>query len=224
MAVYNALTGLKRKLSRYETSRKRRATGSSTVASRMYAEQAMAAHEMCMIGCYHCLIMLVLVVGSNFNTVANRRRFGRIILLMSIYYFQLAVHMLTLESNLLDLHNPEDDVGYSLPLQNITLDSYVNDNECESNTRFKKGHIRELLAFLGFPEFIKLHYHPTNPQPYYKFRVEELLLYTLRKMSTNSTHKHMASLVVVPGVGGEDAITLSSCWTIGSIAILDPED
>jgi hypothetical protein len=41
MPIYNPITGLKRKLARFETSRKKRETTCSTVSSRMLAQQAM---------------------------------------------------------------------------------------------------------------------------------------------------------------------------------------
>ena len=43
MVVINALTGLKRKRTRYETQRNKRETACSTVAGRMYGQQAMEA-------------------------------------------------------------------------------------------------------------------------------------------------------------------------------------
>ena len=38
-----------------------------------------------------------------------------------------------------------EDTGYNRPLQDITLDSYVNDDECENATRFSKLDIMTIM-------------------------------------------------------------------------------
>ena len=104
--------------------------------------------------------------------------------------FSSAMEMLRLDSQLMDLE--EDEVacaGYRKVLVGITLNSYANDDECEDKTRFTKGGIRTLLAQLPTDEYVYCYYHQDK---YYKFLTEELLIYTLRRMSTTRTHKDLA--------------------------------
>ena len=67
MAKINAITGLKRKLPRYETRRKKRETAClcSTVASRMYEQQAMEAFVAYLNGCYKAVILMVISFHRN---------------------------------------------------------------------------------------------------------------------------------------------------------------
>ena len=132
MAVINAVTGLKRKLPRYFTPRKKRQTGSSTVASRMYAENAMEAFYIYMIGVHYSFMMILAVIGIPGDDGEDE---DMLLFMMAAagYFFQCALRMLTLDSELIDIHNPEDDVGFHKVLEGIGLDNFVNDNECESN-------------------------------------------------------------------------------------------
>ena len=70
MVVINALTGLKRKCTRYETQRNKQETACSTVAGRMYGQQAMEAFAIYLNGCYHADGLLLGVVAV--LTVAAR--------------------------------------------------------------------------------------------------------------------------------------------------------
>ena len=99
MAIYNAITGLKRKQTRYYTPRKKRETGSSTVAARMYAARAMEAHALYMIAMYCHLIPLVLLVSNTPLNIQgnNRRRLSILLLLGAGYYFSKAARMLKLD-------------------------------------------------------------------------------------------------------------------------------
>ena len=102
--------------------------------------------------------------------------------------------MLAHDSKLLDLqeHNIENS-GYNKELVDITLDSYINDDECENNTCFSKSEIITLMEFLGFPSggmgFFCVFY---NGNVYYKFQAITLFLYMLCKISTGRTHKDLA--------------------------------
>lgn len=185
MAVINALTGLKRKLTRYETQRNKRERGCSTVAARMYGQRAMEAFTYYLTGCYQSLILMVISIARNEIDV------GCLLCCIGAFFYTSAVQMCMLESYLLDFHNDEDDVGFSKELARITLDSFENDNECESKTRFRKDHIRLLLQHSGLGDYLRLHYNPNNHRAYYKFLVEELYIYMLRKMATGRTHKDL---------------------------------
>ena len=185
MVKINAITGLKRKLSRYETQRKKRETACSTVASRMYGQQAMEAFVLYLTGCYKALILMVISLERNDDELV------RLLAILGSFFFSSAIQMAVLESELLDFHNDEDDTGFSKQLSGITLASFDNDNECESKTRFRKAHIRIILNNIGLGDVLKFHYNPNNHRAYYKFHVEELFIYMLRKMMTGRTHKDL---------------------------------
>jgi len=114
--------------------------------------------------------------------------------IMSLHYFTQALAMMKLDSLLLDMHTPEDDIPFSKALVRIGLHSFADDNECESKTRFTKHQIRMMIHSLSLPKIFYLRYNPRNYNAYYKFDSEELFIYMLRKMSTGSTHKNLADV------------------------------
>lgn len=106
--------------------------------------------------------------------------------------FNMAISMLRLDSELMDVSEEEEEVaGFHKPLEDITLDSFDNDDECEDKTRFTKAAIRLICDALLIGEYTRVYYH--YPQ-YYKFKTETLLIYIMRKMSTGRTHKDMADM------------------------------
>ena len=161
MAIYNAVTGLKRKQTRYYTPRKKRETGSSTVAARMYASQAMEAYSLYMIAVNMHLVLFTVVLSHLPLRIAqhNRMHLALLLYLGAGFYFSKAVRMLQLDSELLDFHDPQDDVGFSKELVGVSIDSYANDNECESKTRFGKAHLQMILDSLNLPDYIMAN-HP----------------------------------------------------------------
>ena len=120
MARINAITGLKRKLSRYETPRKKRETACSTVASRMYGQQAMEAFISYLTGCYQALILMVISIDRNDIQLV------RLFTVIGSFFFSAAVCCARLESELLDFYNDEDDVGFAKPLAHISPSSSNN--------------------------------------------------------------------------------------------------
>jgi hypothetical protein len=87
-------------------------------------------------------------------------------------------------SKLLDLD--DDHVGgYHKDLVDITLESFENDDECEAKTRFTKGAIATIIGALNHPYTFRFYFAPPR---YYKFKLESLVIYMLRKMSTARTH------------------------------------
>jgi hypothetical protein len=194
MAVYNAITGLKRRMPRYLTSRKKRKTTSSTVAQRMFAEDAMNAYFSYMMGYKKALMFLLLLALMDCDLCSEQGEYIKKFFLLSASLFaSKAVRMLRLDSELLDLRDVDlEDVGYNKPLVDITLASYTNDDECENNTRFSKGEIMSIMQYLDFGDgngYIRVYYNGTV---YYKFRAVTLFLYMLRKLSTGRTHKDLA--------------------------------
>ena len=104
MAVYNAITGLKRKLPRYNTPRKKRQTACSTVASRMYGQHAFAStkgfqgiifcvwYAQLLIGVYGVLIISFSVFeGSFFFASLISKHCHKLILIISVFLFLLVV-------------------------------------------------------------------------------------------------------------------------------------
>ena len=190
MAPTNPFTGLPRKLPKRDTTRKKRGTLSSTVSSRMYAEQAMMAYQINMTGANMTLTFAMVVMSTEGDT-ADKRALVSFLLLSSAFFATAAMEMIALDSRLCDISPQEGvDAGYYKELQHVTLDSYSGDDECAAKTRFAKAHIREIVDKLDLPETIRVYYHPIR---YYKFMVETLVIYMLRKMSTARTHVDLAN-------------------------------
>ena len=138
MAVYNLITGLKRRMPRCLTPKKKRKTTSSTVAGRMIAEDAMDAFFVYMIGHKKVLLYLVCLLGMGFDLTTEQGHYLKsFLLLCAVNYAQKAVRMLQLDSEIMNLCEVDlEDNGYNKELVDITLDSFTNDDECENNTRF----------------------------------------------------------------------------------------
>ena len=111
------------------------------VALQMYGEQAIHASILYLSGCYKCVILCVAILASNHGTPALGLQLGQVLAAMGSFFYSSAVQMLILESELLDLLNLDGDIPFSKLLEGITLDSYENDNECESKTWFWKAHL-----------------------------------------------------------------------------------
>jgi hypothetical protein len=93
MAVYNPITGLKRRMPRRLTARKKRKTTSSTVAQRMYAEDAMDSFFAYMVAHKKALFYLVFlaVLGMDFQSEQGRF-FGTYFVLAASCYASKAAH------------------------------------------------------------------------------------------------------------------------------------
>jgi hypothetical protein len=194
MAVYNPITGLKRRLPRRLTPRKKRKTTSSTVSGRSISEDAMDAYFLYILGHKKCLLYLLLLmtIGFDFNSPEGAY-IGNFFILSAAAFAQKAVIMLRLDSKVMDLRDADlQDNGYNKDLEDITLASYVNDDECENSTRFSKLEIMTMMHYLQLGDgmgYLRIYY---NGNVYYKFRAVTLFLYMLRKMSTGRTHKDLA--------------------------------
>ena len=187
--VYNAVTGCKRKSSRWELPRKKRNSHASTVSGRMFANQAMKDYQHCMFLCQvHVVCLGILCRAQHINLQPNSDvfNFGRLLLIGAISFFVSATKLLLLDSELLDL---QDDVietgGFRKKLLDITLDSFENDDECEAKTQFTKAAILNMIGALNKPDIVYIYFHYPK---YYKFKMESLVIYMLRKMSSACTH------------------------------------
>ena len=194
MAVINPITGLKRRMPRRLTPRKKRKTTSSTVAGRMIAEDAMEAYFIYMMGHKKALLYLVMLFAVGFDFSTPEGHYLKTFLLLAATSFaHKAVGMLRLDSEIMDLRDEDlEDCGYNKELVDITLAYYCNDDECENNTRFSKLEIMQLMHYLDFGDgngYIRVYY---NGNTYYKFRAMTLFLYMLRKMQSGRTHKDLA--------------------------------
>jgi hypothetical protein len=176
------------------TSQKKKKSTSSTVAQRMYAKDAMAAYWTYMLAHKKALCYLVMLMALRFDFQSPGGSYLHdFLLLAAANYASKAACMLRLDSELLDLRDVDlEDIGYNNELRNITLATYINDDECENNTRFSKLELLQIISYLGFGGgngYIRVYY---NGNVYYKFRAITLLIYMLRKMSTGRTHKDLA--------------------------------
>jgi hypothetical protein len=194
MPTYNAITGLKRRAARRDLPRKKRCSLSSTVASRMYAEQAMEGYQYFILASQLHLFyfgMLFNLPNVDLQTDLQARTMARLLLVGASACLSSAIQLLILDSQLLDLDDDhEDDSGFNMPLQDITLDSYSNDDERDNKIRFKKKSIIAIINALNLPDIVPLYYAPPSVR-YYKFKVETLVIYMLRKMSTGRTHSDL---------------------------------
>ena len=190
MAEVNAFTGMKRRKSVRNTTRKKRATLSYTPASFMYSVQALEAFEIYMAGANMNLSFLSLLAVSHLDLSEDEKTaVFSFPLLGGHLCYTLAIEMLRLDSELMDLSDETiENAGYRKELVGITLDWFVNDDDCREQTRFTKGEIQLIVDSLPLGQFLYVHY---NPPKYYKFDVTELLIYTLHCMSTGRTHKDL---------------------------------
>ena len=205
MAVVNAITGKRRRRPRRQLPRKKRATMASTVACEMYAQEAMQAFDIFMAGARLHLAFLSLIFASGIDLDSPQTcAFYGTVLLGGSYLFSCAMNMLKLDSSLMDLSDEDvQNAGYETPLVGITLEFYENDDECQEKCRFSKADIKLILAALPCGKYVQVYYHRNK---YYKFLTEELLIYSLRRMSTARTHKDLCD----NEFGG-----CPKCWGLG---------
>jgi hypothetical protein len=210
MVVFNAITGLKRKLSRRQTSQKKRDWCASTVSQRMYTEQAMEAFRDFMEAAGLALSLSVLALTMHGHEQVARRELTKFLLLTAGMFFSKALFMLRLDSQLLDLdpsiEESEEGVGFLKELVDITINSFVNDDECQAKTRFTKEQLRIIIAGLDLDDVIKVYYSWFRQLKWYKFKTETLVIYMLRKMMSARTHIDLAD----SEFGGDD-----SRWVCG---------
>ena len=72
VATYNPITGCKQRAARHDLSRKKHSSQSSTVASRMYAENALKEYRHCLLGCrMHLAHLVILILHGDQNQQAR---------------------------------------------------------------------------------------------------------------------------------------------------------
>jgi hypothetical protein len=153
----------------------------------MFAEQAMEQYESFMLDCQFYFFHLVIICNMpNYQTNPQAQTLARLLLVFACTCLSSAIRLLVLDAELLDLEDGhEDNSGFNMRLQDITLDSFLNDDECDSKLRFKKAAITTIVNALNLPDPVILDYAPPR---YYKFKPETLVIYMLRKMSSARTH------------------------------------
>ena len=190
MAIYNAITGQRRREALVCLARKNRGTMSSTVAARMYAGFAMEAFNAYMHGAERGFRTLFLMM-QNGNVPEHIIQY---VMTTVIGFAHHAVEMIRLDSTLLDLPAGVQS-GYSKPLIDLTIDDYfVNDDQSREFTRFTKDQLHYLVADLNLLEYVRVRYETNKGPKYFRFRVETLFIYVLRKLSTGATHKHLSDV------------------------------
>ena len=193
MVVINLLTGLKRRRPVADLPRKKRSSLASTVASRMEAQYAMEDHVTYMAAAQSGLATVSVLFASGCVETLEEEDIVALIIVGCCYFASCAMEMLKLDSRLLDItEEDKEDSGYRPVLLDITLDFYVNGDQCREFTRFTKSEIRSILADFDLGVYYYVYYYTARKQKYYKFRTETLFLYLLRKLSTASTHKQLA--------------------------------
>jgi hypothetical protein len=189
MVVFNSITGLKRKQPAYKLSRKKRWSHSSTVAGCMYSEDAIKKANLYITSTHQYVAYLAILSQHQYDP--NARTLSLLCVLLAAYFFSCAGRMLELDSDLMDITDDnQDNFGYHKPLVGVTLDSFRNNDESVDKTRFTKEDIRLIVDSLSLPDNIRLYYYEEN---YYKFSVEELMIYMLRKFVTGRTHKDLTT-------------------------------
>lgn len=119
---------------------------------------------------------------------ADRKALAGLVLMRSMFFYCQAKKMLCLDSILMDINDDHwNAAGCSIPLEDITIDSYQNDDECAAKTRFNKGNLRTIIAKLELPEEIQIVYHWSGKR-WHRFRTETLAIYMILKMSSARTH------------------------------------
>ena len=218
MAKYNAITGLKRKAARRDLPRKKRSSLSSTIEDRMYADQAMEAYEYLIVTCQLFLVNLALISRiPNFRSNHQAMIKARVFVMGASICLIGAIKQLILDSELLDLdedHDDEGKSGFNKELQDITTESFENDDECYNKTRFTKSAILAIVDALQLPHSIRIYYNFPDTR-FYKFKIETLFIYMLRKMATARTHSDLCD----SEFGGA-----SARWAIGYKYILKQFD
>ena len=193
MVLFNVFTGLKRRRPVADLPRKKRASLSSNVASRMEAQYAMEDHVVYMSAAQSGLTTVSVLLHSGAIDIEETEQIIALILMGCCLFASCAVEMIKLDSALLDLpENANDEAGYRPELKELALDFYENDDQCREFTRFTKQQIRTILDDFDLGYHYYVYYYTAHKWKYYKFRTETLFIYVLRKMSTASTHKQLA--------------------------------
>jgi DDE superfamily endonuclease len=201
MVVYNACTGLKRRLPKRDLNWKLRSTHSSTVSARMYGKEAMLAFRKFISYAKKSLAIAGIILCFTCQPAGTLSRelhlkmdsIASFLLKSSQLFYQKALRMIQLDSTLLDIPVLVDEshkIRFHESLKDITLASYADNNECMVKTRFNKEDIVMILDVLDLPVEVKV-YHTGNA--YFKFKSETLMLYMLRKMATGRTHQDLTT-------------------------------
>jgi hypothetical protein len=126
---------------------------SSTIAHQSISKDArMDACFAYILGHKKALFYLLLLATVGFDFQSEEGTYlHNFLLLAATSYAQKAVYILQLDSKTMDLHDEDlENTSYNNLLWDITLASYINDNECENNTRFSKLKIMTLMHCLEF--------------------------------------------------------------------------
>ena len=186
-ATFNAITGCKRRAARRDLPRKKRSSQSSTITTRMNAEKINEEFHFCMASS-KMLLFYLHVLGEHYNGDDGMYDMATLIVIGICYHMNAAILLLECDAELMDLQEEDlDNSGYCTPCVDVTFESFVNDDECEAKTRFTKGAITTIIGALNQPNIVRIYFHPTQGR-YYKFMMESLVIYMLRKMSTARTH------------------------------------
>jgi hypothetical protein len=160
---------------------------SSTVSACVHSDQASMAHQVHMMGANVALTLAFSVVTTESLPVDEEANKMLSFLLLSAQCFAVqAVEMMRLDSlSMNDLSQEEAAAGFYIQLNEVTLDSHSGDDECTANAWFAKDQMHLAVDKLGEPDAINT---ICNCPEHCKFKVETLIIYMLRKMSTARAH------------------------------------
>ena len=185
--TYNPITGCKRRAAHQDLPRKKRNSPASTITSRMNAEKIDEEFHYCM-AVSKMILFYLCVLGEHHDRDEDMHDLATLFVIGICYHFNVAISLLEYDAELMDLNDDDlNDSGFCKPIVDMTLDSFENDDGCEAKTRFTKAAITTMIGALNQPDIVHLYFQPL-PGRYYKFKVESLVIYMLRKMSTARTH------------------------------------
>ena len=141
MAIYNAITGCKRRAARRDLPRKKRSSQASTITTRMNAEKVNEEFHFCM-AASKMFLFYFQVLGEHYNGDDVLYDMAILLVIGICYHINAAILLLECDAELMDLQEEDlNDSGYCMPRVDVTLESFANDDECEAKTRFTKGAI-----------------------------------------------------------------------------------
>lgn len=182
----NPLTGLIRKRSRRRTTRKRRSSCASTPNERA-ASKTILEHVLLFANISVLFAALVhrVVFLCDFQSARNFAQRSRV-------SFNIASHLVRVESSISDVQLSEEmRVIFSKPLINIRIDDFINDDQSEYWTRFKKHELLDLLNRLDLLETVRVSAFDRTCA----FNREELLTHMLTKLAYGLPHTVMADMI-----------------------------
>ena len=183
----NPLTNLWRKRTRRSSTCKRRITFATTplerLCSKIFLERA--SH---FAGCatYYVFLTFRMMFFRNIQLARN-----------TLFQYQLSMHvaasLILIESLIVDAHaNYQACRLFAVPIANLRIDNFQNDEHCENWTLFKKCELLDLINMLGLDEWTRLQ-HATDH--FCRFNREVIFICTFAKLACGLPHAIMSDMI-----------------------------